>query len=130
MNEGLPPPVMGLQTGARMPLGGRLMNVFTGPGEVFEEVRKGPPSTANWLLPIVLWCLVGIVSTFVVLSQDAIVQQIKEQQERAMQKKLEKLPKERREEIMELAEKWSSPTLMKIGGSVASVGRSFAWIFT
>jgi len=27
----------------------RLLNVFTAPGEVFEEVKNSQPSTANWL---------------------------------------------------------------------------------
>src|SRR5580765_3525426 len=109
MDEPLPPPLPSLPGGPRMSLGARLMNVFAGPGDVFEEVVKGPPAVANWLVPALLLCLVGIVSTFVIFSQDSIIQQVREQQERVMQKKLEKLPQAQREQILEAVEKWSGP---------------------
>src|SRR5438270_4744186 len=129
MNESMPPPLPELQAGPRMSQGARLMNVFVAPGEVFEAVKTGPPSTGNWLAPVLLMCLVGIVATFVVFSQDSIMQQVKEQQERAMERKLEKLPKEQREKIREIAEKWTSPALFKAIGSAGAVARSFGGLF-
>ena len=105
MNESMPPPPPDLQTGPRMSLGGRLTNVFAAPAEVFDEVKKSTPSNANWLVPALLLCLVGIVATFVIFSQDSILQQIREQQDRAMEKKLEKVPKEQREQIREIVDK-------------------------
>jgi hypothetical protein len=108
---------------------GRLVNVFVTPSEVFESVKAAPPSTGNWLVPALLMCLVGIIATFVVFSQDSIVQQMKEKQERALEKKLEKLPKEQREQIREIAEKWSNPGLIKVFGSLGAVANSFGWLF-
>ena len=125
----MPPSLPDVQTGPRMSLGTRLMNVFTGPGEVFDEVKKGPPSNANWLVPVLLICLVGIVATFVIFSQDSILQQIREQQDRAIEKKLEKLPKEQREQAREIAEKWTSPALMKLFGSGGTIARAFGSLF-
>src|ERR1044071_274910 len=37
----------------------RLLNVFTCPGEVFEEVLASPHLPVNWLLPIFLNCILG-----------------------------------------------------------------------
>jgi hypothetical protein len=56
-----------------MSLGARLTNVFIGPWEVFEEVKQGPPSLANWLVPALLLCLVGVVSAFVIFSYMGLV---------------------------------------------------------
>src|SRR5258708_2426082 len=128
MNES-PPALPELQAGPCMSPGARLMNVFVAPGEVFGTVKAGPPSTGNWLAPALLMCLVGIVATFVAFSQDSIMQQMKEQEERDLEKKLEKLPKEQRDQIREIAEKWSSPGLIKVFGSAGAVARSFGGLF-
>jgi hypothetical protein len=39
----------------------KLLNVFAGPGEVFEEIVAGPPSAANWRVPMLLVTLTGIL---------------------------------------------------------------------
>src|SRR5438552_11422580 len=94
MDGSIPPPMPILPNGARMSLAARLTNVFSGPGEVFEAIAKGPPSTGNWLAPALLSCVLGIVSTMVIFSQDNVVQQIRDQQAQVLERKLEKLPKE------------------------------------
>ena len=129
MNETMPPLLPGSQAVPPMAPGARLVNVFVAPGEVFEAVKAGPSSTANWLVPVLLMCLVGIVATFVVFSQPSIMQQMKEQQARGLEKRLEKLPKEQRDQIREIAEKWTSPALIKTVGSAGAVVRSFGWLF-
>jgi len=112
-----------------MSLGARLTNVFSGPGEVFDETIKGPPSTANWLVPTVLSCVIGVVSVFVVFSQEAIVQPMREKQAQAVEKRLEKMPKEQRDQAREAIEKWSNPELMKYFAAIGVVARSFGWLF-
>ena len=128
MEQSPPPPLLAPGTPSSS-LGARLMNVFAMPGEVFEEIKARPISPANWLLPVALAALVGVVYITVVFSQETVLQQMREMQDRAMEKKLEKLPKEQREKVREMADKFRSPALMKIFGSVAAVGGSFAWLF-
>src|SRR2546430_17302136 len=123
MDPSTPPPVTSLAGATRMSLGARLANVFAAPGEVFAEVKIGPPSPANGLVPGLLLCLAGIVSTFVLFSQDSILQQLRDQQEQALEKKLEKASKEQREQIQAMFEKFTSPALMKIFGSAGAVVR-------
>ena len=70
-------------------LAGRLMNVFAAPGDVFEELRTSTPATANWLVPLLLACLVGVSYAFAVFSQESILQSMRETQEKAMQKQVD-----------------------------------------
>src|ERR1039457_44708 len=65
-------------------LGARLLNVFASPAEVFEEVRTAPSTVANWLVPTLLSALVGLVACLLIFSQPAIVQQLHEQQAKAI----------------------------------------------
>src|SRR5882672_9107589 len=129
MEQSPPPPPLPASDTPSSSLGARLMNVFAMPGEVFDEIKARPISSANWLLPVVLAALVGVVYITVVFSQETVLQQMREMQDRAMEKKLEKLPKEQREKVREMADKFRSPALMKILGSVAAVGVSFGWVF-
>ena len=110
-------------------LSARLFNIFATPGDVFEEVKAAPPSTANWLVPALLAAVVGVISVLVMFSQDTVWHQIREQREKAMEKSLEKLPKEQRERAMEMAEKFSTPTIFKVVGSFGAVAGAFGWLF-
>lgn len=71
-------------------LGARLFNVYAAPGEVFDEVRTRPPSTANWVVPMLLLMLVSAVGAWLVFSQPAFQQQQDEAQARFMQRLVEK----------------------------------------
>ena len=62
MNELSPPVETSLPSATRMSLGRRLMKVFTAPGEVFAEVKRGPDCPANWLVPSFLSCVAGVVA--------------------------------------------------------------------
>ena len=104
-----------------MSLGARLANVFAVPGDVFETVKAGSPSLANWLVPLLLSCLVGVVHTTLIFSQDVTLHQIQELQERSIQQKLEKLPKADAEKTREMMERFLSPAFLKITGSVGAV---------
>jgi len=107
------------------------MNVFATPGEVFEEVKASRPCTANWLVPVLLACLVGVIYTSVIFSQETVLRQVREAREKAVRKQLEskKVPKEQMEQAIAMAEKFSSPTLLKILGSAGAAAGSFGWLF-
>jgi hypothetical protein len=109
-------------------LAARLFNVFATPGDVFEEVAASAPCHANWLTPVFLVCLAGLVSVFVIFSQETIIQQLRAQQEQALEKKLQHLPKEQREQAKATIEKFTSPALLKGFGAAGAVVGSFAWV--
>ncbi len=106
-----------------------MMNVFVAPGDVFAEIKAGCSSTANWLVPVLLSIIVGIASVCVTLSQDNVLYQIRTQQEKVLQKKLQNMPQQQREETIAMAQKFTTPTLMKLFGSLGAVTGSFAWLF-
>jgi len=112
-------------------LAGRLLNVFAAPGDVFDEIRTSTPSTANWLVPLLLTCLVGIGYVFAVFSQESILQSMRETQEKAMQKQVDarKLTQQQADQRLELAQQFAGPTMIKVFGSVGVVVVNLVMLF-
>src|SRR5437016_12057819 len=104
-------------------LTGRLINVFAAPGDVFEEIRTSKPSTANWLVPLLLACLVGVSYAFAVFSQESILQSLREAQEKAMQQRVDagKMTRQQADQALSVSERFMGPTMMKVFGSVGAV---------
>ena len=109
----------------------RLLNVFAAPGEVFEEVKNSKPSAANWLMPALIYVVIGIVSSFVIFSQPAIIQQLHDQQAKGMdqQVKAGKMTQAQADQALTAMDKFFGPTMMIIFGSVGAVLGSFIHIF-
>ncbi len=101
-----------------MSLGGRLLNVFATPGDVFQEVKTAGGSTANWLVPALILIAVGWVATWLIFSQDSIRHQLSEITDQAIQKQVEKnhMSEQQAEQAHAAGEKWGA-----IGGIVMSV---------
>lgn len=89
-----------------MSLAARLFNIFATPGEVFDDIKTRPPATANWLVPAILYGVVGVVGFWLVLSQPAIQQQMREMTWKAMDQQFakQKLPPAEAEKIKEKVE--------------------------
>ena len=101
----------------------RLTNVFVSPSEVFDAVKTGKPNNANWLVPLCLSCLVGVLFSLVVFSEDTILHAMREAQERPIQKQVAsgKMTREQADKALEVMEKFRGPTVMKIMGSIGAV---------
>lgn len=118
-----------------MSLAARLVNVFAVPGEVFDDAKAAKPATTNWLVPALLACVIGVVSALIMFSQPAIQQQLREQQEKAMKPELDKqvaagkMTQAQADQAIEMMEKFTGPTMMKIFGSVGAVFVSFIRVF-
>jgi hypothetical protein len=131
-----PPPVSEILPATPKPpsmsLLARLMNVFASPGEVFDDIKASPPATSSWLVPALLFTLVGVISSIVIFSQPAIVQQIHEQQAKKMDElvKSGKMSQADADKAVAIADKFTGPTMLTIFGSVGAVIASFvrlAW---
>jgi hypothetical protein len=115
------------QTGPTAPqssLMGRLVNVYAAPGEVFDQVKASPPSNANWLAPALIFILVGWLGGWLIFSQASIKQQLRDIQEQAIQKQVDKgrLSQKQADSAMQAGEKFGS-----IGAVVGvAVGVPFA----
>jgi hypothetical protein len=114
-----------------MSLTARLFNIFATPGDVFDQVRAARPSTANWLVPVTLCAVLGVLASFLIFSQPAIIQQIHEQQAKVFdaQVKAGKMTQTQADQAMAAAERFSGPSVMKFFGSIGAVVGSFAGVF-
>ena len=109
----------------------RLLNVFAAPREVFEEVKNSPPSTSNWLVPALIYVVVGVISSFVIFSQPAIVQQIRDQQAKVMDQQVKdgKMTQAQADQATAMMEKFAGPGMLMVFGCVGAVLGSFRHIF-
>jgi len=114
-----------------MSLGARLLNVFAVPGDVFEEVKTTRHTAANWLMPALIASVVGAVSAFLMFSQPSIQQQLREQQERAIEQRVEagKMTRAQADQTLAVGEKVFGPTVLILVGAAGAIAASFARVF-
>jgi hypothetical protein len=112
-------------------LAGRLLNIFAAPGEVFDEIKSAPAAVANWLVPVLIYAGVGIVSVWLIFSQPAIRQNIHDQQVKAFDKQVQqgKMTQAQEDQILQAMDKFMGPTALAIFGSISMVVYSFASVF-
>ena len=73
---------------SEMSFSDKLMNVFSAPGELFESVAKSEKKTSNCSLPLILTIIVSVIFVFVAFSQAPIQDQMKDQTEKSIQKRV------------------------------------------
>lgn len=112
-------------------LAARLFNVFATPGDVFEEVKSGKPSLGNWLAPVLLASLVGIISIWVMFSLPTVQQEVRNAQEKKFDEiaRKQNMSPQQTEQFKEQMERFSGVTLIKIAGTFGAVAGSFFWLF-
>ncbi|MCU0783676.1 MAG: YIP1 family protein [Verrucomicrobia bacterium] len=102
----------------------RLMNVFAAPGEVFEEVKAAPVSTANWLVPALLTIVVSWIAAGLIFSQESFVHQVSEIADKAIEKQIEKghMPKAQADAARQVGQKWAgiSTKISAVAGPVVA----------
>jgi hypothetical protein len=65
-------------------LGDRMMNVFVSPGEAFTGLAEAPSKTALWLIPFLIFIILGIGVTYLFYANETLRDQIVETQRMAM----------------------------------------------
>lgn len=102
---------------------GRMFNVYAAPGELFEEVRDAKPAHSNWLVPVALSILVGIVFSVAVFSQPDIVASVFAPQEEAIMAKVEAgdLTQDQADQQLNAMRQFQSGKLMMMFGIFGSV---------
>ena len=112
---------------ATMSLPARLLNVFAIPGEVFTELKSAPARTGNWLLPVLCSAVAGVLVTWIIFSQPAVIQQLREQQTKALDKQVQagKLTQAQADQAQAVIERFTGPGMMKIFGGIGAVIASF-----
>ncbi len=105
-----------------MSLGGRLLNVFAAPGELFAAVAGAPFSLANWLVPAALVALISLALNLAIFTQPALVQQVRDLQERELVRavdsgRISAADAERARDVMQ----GMGMTVARVGGAVGGV---------
>lgn len=67
----------------------KFVGILSSPGEVYQSIVGTEPITKNWVLPLVLTIIMGIIFSFVIYSQPAIQDEMKEIERQVMAKLLE-----------------------------------------
>ncbi len=112
-------------------LAGKLFNVIAAPGEVFSEITAAPARAANWLVPALIYAVIGVVSVCIMFTQPAIQQTIHDQQVKALDQRVQqgKMTQAQEDQALQVMDKFMGPTMLAAFGSVAMVMYSFASIF-
>ena len=115
----------------RTSLAARMLNIFATPGDVFEEIKSSPHTVSNWLMPAILAAVVGVVASILIFSQPAIIQQLHEQQTKAIdeQVKAGHMTQAEANNAINALDKFMTPTVLKIFGSVGAVVVGFVRLF-
>ena len=86
------------------------MNIFVAPGDVFNEVRASVLSTANWLVPALIFIAISWAGAAIILSHDSIRHQMSEIATKAVEQQIQKMhmPRDQAEQVRQTAEKWGT----------------------
>ncbi len=124
-----PPPVGG--SPPTTSLTGRLLNVFAAPSDTFAEIKTAPASVANWLVPVLIFAVVGVICVCIMFTQPAIRQGIHDQQVKAMDKQVQqgKITQAQEDQMLQAMDKFMGPAMLAIFGSVGAVMNSFVSVF-
>jgi len=112
-------------------LAGKLMNVIAAPGDVFGEIKTAPARAANWLVPVLLFALVGVVAVCVLFAQPAIRQAIHDQQVKALDQRVQqgKMTQAQEDQALQVMDRFMGPTMLAVFGGVGAVLNSFISVF-
>jgi hypothetical protein len=112
-------------------LAGRLLNVFAAPGEVFAEIKAAAPSTANWLVPVIIYAVVGVICVCIMFAQPTIQQTIHDQQVKALDQRVQqgKMTQAQEDQALQIMDKFMGPKMLAALGSVGMVIYSFVSLF-
>jgi len=106
------------------------MNVIAAPGEVFSEITAVPARTTNWLVPVLIYAVAGVISVCILFTQPAIRQTIHDQQVKALDQQVQqgKMTQVQEDQALQMMDK-VGPTMMAVFGSFVVVLIGFVSIF-
>lgn len=64
----------------------KMIGVISSPKETFEKIAKFPPKTMDWLIPVLLLCVVVAVTQILVMTNPDIAYKVKQKQLESIQK--------------------------------------------
>jgi hypothetical protein len=129
------PPIPDSQAAPSQPpattLVAKLFNVIAAPGEVFAEVSMAPMRPATWLVPVLIYAVVGVITVCILFAQPTIRQIIHDEQVKALDQQVQqgKMTQAQEDQALQVMEKFTGPAMMAVGGGVFMVIFSFISVF-
>ncbi len=92
-----------------MPFTERLVNIFASPGELFENVRLTPPTSTNWIIPLILMIVVALAMSEVIINNPSLRDQMAAMVKKTMEESVQK-GQMSQEQADQAYEQFASPT--------------------
>ena len=101
------------------------------PGDVFTEIKASPSRVANWLVPVLVFAVISVISVCVIFAQPAVQQTLHDQQVKALDKRVQqgKMTQAQEDQALQVMDKFMGPTLLAVFGSFGAVMNSFISVF-
>src|SRR5947208_3351955 len=98
----------------------RMFNIFAAPGEVFDSIKNTPPAHANWLVPALTLLAVSWIGAWLVFSDAAIRQHMRELSEKAIDQQIasQRMTQEQAEKAEKVAD--IVPIALAVAGPVVA----------
>src|SRR5436190_15406067 len=95
---------------ARQSLPARMLNIYAAPAEAFDSIKGKEPVHSNWLAPALLLLVVSWLGAWLVFSQDALKQQMREASEKAIEQQItaQHMSEAQAEQARQAAEKYGA----------------------
>lgn len=93
----------------------KITDIFSSPGELFDNVRDTPPTASNWLVPLLIFVVVAFAMSQVMMHNPSLLDQLKDQIHQNMEKKFQeaiqqgKMTPEQADQARQQAEAFSNP---------------------
>ena len=112
-------------------LAAKLFNVIAAPSEVFTEISALPARAATWLVPVLIYAIVGVITVCILFAQPAIRQTIHDQQVKTLDQQVQqgKMTQAQEDQALQMMDRFTGPTMLSIFGSVGVVLSSFISVF-
>lgn len=101
----------------------KMIGVITAPIETFEKIAKYPPKTIDWVLPIVILCVVIALTQILVMTNPEIALQAKQKQMEAIQKNFDEMVAKK-----QMTQQQADEQIAKIEENMKSMG-AFTYVF-
>ncbi len=90
-----------------------------------------PCASATWLVPLVIYAVVGVITVCILFAQPAIRQTIHDQQVKALDQQVQqgKMTQAQEDQALQVMDKFMGPTMLSVLGSVGAVLNSFISVF-
>lgn len=100
-----------------------LTNVIVSPSEAFDEIKGVAVNANNWMLPLALAILAGIVFSVTVFSQEGVIENMLAAQEAQFEKRVEngQMTEQEAEQARKGMETFMNPKLLMAVSAAASV---------